>query len=135
MTEESETWLTKYCQENFSNLDWKSLPKVIDHEGNILYTPTSYFTTKWVLYTNTYLQDSRMANKFCISNSSRKHWTLEPFCWKRRQKNPNQETGLGNRGVLKILNDTKLILNDSHCYFIRLNLKKRGLSCFAFQHC
>ena len=25
MTEDSETWLIKHCQENFSNLDWKSL--------------------------------------------------------------------------------------------------------------
>ena len=28
------------------------------------------------------------------------------------QKSPNQETGLGNRGRLKVLNVTKLILND-----------------------
>ena len=36
---------------------------------------------------------------------------LEPVCCKKRQKSPNQETGLGNRGPLEILNDTKLILN------------------------
>ena len=28
------------------------------------------------------------------------------------KKSPNQETGLGNRGHLKVLNDTKFILND-----------------------
>ena len=28
------------------------------------------------------------------------------------KKSPNQETGLGNRGRLKVLNDTKLILNE-----------------------
>jgi hypothetical protein len=28
------------------------------------------------------------------------------------KKSPNQETGLGNRGHLKVLNDTKLIQND-----------------------
>ena len=28
------------------------------------------------------------------------------------KKSPNQETGLGNRGHLKVLNDAKLILND-----------------------
>ena len=37
---------------------------------------------------------------------------LELSCCKKRQKSPNQETGLGNRGHLKVLNDTKLILND-----------------------
>ena len=35
---------------------------------------------------------------------------LEPVCCKKRQKSPNQETGLGTRGHL-ILNITKLILN------------------------
>ena len=37
---------------------------------------------------------------------------LEPVCCKKRQKSPNQETGLGNRGTLEALNDTKVILND-----------------------
>ena len=33
---------------------------------------------------------------------------LEPSCFKKRQKSPNQESGLGN---LKVLKDTKLMLN------------------------
>ena len=37
---------------------------------------------------------------------------LEPSCCKKWQKSPNQETCLGNRGHLKVVNDTKLILND-----------------------
>ena len=37
---------------------------------------------------------------------------VEPSCCKKRQKSPNQETGLRNRGRLKVLNDTKLILSD-----------------------
>ena len=37
------------------------------------------------------------------------HMHLEPSCCKKRQKSPNQETGLENRGRLKVLNDTKLI--------------------------
>ena len=37
---------------------------------------------------------------------------LEPVCSKKRQKSPNQEIGLGNRGPLDSLNGTKLILND-----------------------
>jgi hypothetical protein len=37
---------------------------------------------------------------------------VEPSCCKKRQKRPNQETGLRNRGRLKVLNDTKLILSD-----------------------
>ena len=37
----------------------------------------------------------------------------EPSCKKKRQKkSPNQETGLGNSERLKVLNDTKLILNE-----------------------
>ena len=28
------------------------------------------------------------------------------------KKSPNQETGLGNRGLLKVLNDTKFVLNE-----------------------
>ena len=35
---------------------------------------------------------------------------LEPVCCKKRQKSPNQETGLGNRGHLKVLKNTKLVL-------------------------
>ena len=30
----------------------------------------------------------------------------------KQQKSPNQETGLGNRRRLKVLNDTKLVLNE-----------------------
>ena len=37
---------------------------------------------------------------------------LEPSCCKKCQKSPSQETDLGNRGRLKVLGDTKLILND-----------------------
>ena len=38
---------------------------------------------------------------------------LEPFCCKKQQKrSPIQETGLGNRERLKVLNDTKLVLNE-----------------------
>ena len=32
---------------------------------------------------------------------------LEQVCCKKLQKSPNQETGLGNRGPLEALNDTK----------------------------
>ena len=39
-------------------------------------------------------------------------YVLEPVCCKKQQKSPNQETGLGNRGHLKVLNDIKLILNE-----------------------
>ena len=38
--------------------------------------------------------------------------TLEPLCCKKWQKSPCQETGLGNKGRLKVLNDTKLVLNE-----------------------
>ena len=41
---------------------------------------------------------------------------LEPPCWKKCQKNPCQDTGLGNRGPLKAPNNTKLILDDAHAH-------------------
>ena len=37
---------------------------------------------------------------------------LELVCCKKRQKSPNQGTGLGNRKPLETLYDTKLIIND-----------------------
>ena len=37
---------------------------------------------------------------------------LEPVCLRNGKKSPNQETGLGNRGHMKVLNDTKLVLNE-----------------------
>ena len=37
---------------------------------------------------------------------------LELSCCKKWQKSPNQETGLGNIGHMKVLNDTKLILDE-----------------------
>ena len=37
---------------------------------------------------------------------------LEPLCCKKWQKSPRQEIRLGNRGCLKVLNDTKLVLKD-----------------------
>ena len=36
---------------------------------------------------------------------------LELSCCNKQQKSPNQETGLGSRGPLKVLNDTKLVPN------------------------
>ena len=36
---------------------------------------------------------------------------LEPYYCKKWQKSPEQEFVSGNRGRLKVLNDTKLILN------------------------
>ena len=47
-----------------------------------------------------------------LSKILQPHLQLEPVCYKKWQKSSNQETGLGNRGPLEALNDTKLILND-----------------------
>ena len=41
---------------------------------------------------------------------------VEPSCCKKRQKSPNQETGLGNRGRMNALNNTKLILEVTHAH-------------------
>ena len=37
---------------------------------------------------------------------------LEPSCCKKLPKNPNQGTGFGNRELLKVLNNTKLVINE-----------------------
>ena len=50
---------------------------------------------------------------------------LEPSCCKKQQqKSPRQEAGLGNRGRLMVLNNTKLILNllRGHSCSFRTNL-------------
>ena len=38
--------------------------------------------------------------------------SLELVCCRKWQKSPNHETGLENRGHQKVLNDTKLVLNE-----------------------
>ena len=50
------------------------------------------------------------------------HPPLEPVCCKKQpNKSPNQETGLGNMGHLKVLNeDTKLVLNEHEQSFNHL---------------
>ena len=37
---------------------------------------------------------------------------LEQSCCKKQQKSPGQETGLGNRGRLKVLNENTFVLNE-----------------------
>ena len=54
------------------------------------------------------LEDS---NRFKILYYIYLHILIEPVCCKKEQKSPNQETVLENRGHLKVLSDTKLILN------------------------
>ena len=41
-----------------------------------------------------------------------REFLIELSCCKNRKKSPNQETGLVNRERLKVLNDTKLVLNE-----------------------
>ena len=53
--------------------------------------------------------------KICKSIKFAFFVTVKPIrgsCCKKRQKSPNQETGFGNKGHLKVLNDIKLVLND-----------------------
>ena len=61
-------------------------------------------------------RDEKMQKKKLNSNFSHCNldtgYILEPVCCKKRQKSPIQETGLGNRGYLKALKDTKLVLNE-----------------------
>ena len=48
--------------------------------------------------------------------------TLESSCCKMWQKSPNQETGFGNRGLLKVLSDKKLKLGVHNWCSFRNNL-------------
>ena len=56
------------------------------------------------------IQTSAEAIKPRISTSAGSYYSR--LAVRSGQKSPNQETGLGNRERLKVLNDTKLILND-----------------------
>ena len=66
---------------------------------------------------------------------------LESSCCKKlqkRRKSSNQETVLGNRGFLKVLNDTKLVLSEhewplNHLGSIRYNLKPSDVPYFQNQ--
>ena len=49
------------------------------------------------------------SSALCAKKQSSRASLLEKW-----QKSPNQETGLGNRGSLKVLNDAKLILKSVH---------------------
>ena len=62
-------------------------------------------------HTHTALSNGK-SQKFDFYSESRAKNKLERVCCKKKQKSPNQETGLGNRGIQEALNDTKLILND-----------------------
>ena len=48
-----------------------------------------------------------------IHKNIHQHISQNWFTIRNRKKSPNQETGLGNRGHLKVMNDTKLVLNVS----------------------
>ena len=50
--------------------------------------------------------------KWLYGDVCKRDMSLKLSCYKKWQKSPGQETGLGNRGRLMVLNDTKLILND-----------------------
>ena len=54
----------------------------------------------------------QISNFHGILNKSANLIFLEKYCCKKWPKSPNQETGLENRGRLKVLKDTKMILND-----------------------
>ena len=59
-----------------------------------------------------------------LKDSNPSRYYVEQSCTcNKREKSPGQETGLKNRGRLKVLNDTKLILNDKggHPYSFRTN--------------
>ena len=58
----------------------------------------------------------------------------EPRGVRSGKKSPNQETGLGNRGRLKVLNDTKLVLNE-HELFINPVSCPGLFCCFLQQDC
>ena len=61
----------------------------------------------------THLIAKKITLKYLMSKKSKKsELFLEPVCYKKRQKSPKHEIGLGSRGTLEALIDTKLILNE-----------------------
>ena len=57
--------------------------------------------------------------------------TLELSCCKKQQESPNKETDLGNKGCLKVLYDTKLVLNERESFMINL-VSLSALACPLF---
>ena len=90
----------------------QSMHSSIDSPHNNLGYPSSPWTTdltvgdlaNWL--TTNYLHNFELKIDICT------FFPLESVCCKKQQKSPNQETGLGNRGHLKVMNDTKLVLNE-----------------------
>ena len=96
---------------------WTTYPLLLD---NVVFE--HHFSKSLQIFTEYFV------NLFSISfvlQLGPKSWIiLEPVCCKNGRKSPNQETGLGNRGFLKVLNDTKLVLNEHKWlpYLFRINL-------------
>ena len=80
------------------------------------------FIGQWTFQGHNFCQKKKVDQKIPSKNQADKthdpkkhdytYLLLEPSCCKKRQKSPKQETNMGNRGSLKFLKDTKLILND-----------------------
>ena len=79
--------------------------EVLKNLASVLWN--SIFPTIW---------DSWQKNKFLLAPVEFEYLhRLDPYsslAVRSGKKSPNQETGLENRGRLKVLNDTKFILND-----------------------
>ena len=57
-------------------------------------------------------EDYDLLNILVLGQTSKTKQRLEQSCCKKRQKSPEQENGLWIRKRLKVLNDTKLVLNE-----------------------
>ena len=84
------------------------------HQTRELLHSTPFTTSQW--FQNSFQNSFLLLRTpsiyvFQLSFSFGLEKTLEQVCCKKQQKSPNQETGLGNRGRLKDLNGTKLVLN------------------------
>ena len=91
-----------------------SISDPLDHLGSMWYpseplnVPYSQFLG-WDFFAASYSKTDLVYKS--INKNNPLISALEHCCCKKQQKSPNQEAGLGNRGHLKILNGTKLVLD------------------------
>ena len=113
-------WLVGFLKCQLLVLVVLALVNAEERPGGQITFPGNRETLRCYVGTNTGLQGTTICPSWttgCVKRTICKnclylsiHLEL-PYC-KKCKKSPCQDTGLGNRGPLKALNDTKLILND-----------------------
>ena len=106
VTQQSLAWIEAKLNKNIKKIFLKvSMAfSMIRMEQNIF--RVGLFKRNWICSKYRKSLHNAVFNKFGLKI------ILEPSWSKKRQKSPNQETGLGNKWRLKVHKNAKLILND-----------------------